>query len=175
MLLPMSAEKRVTDSLRIVTSLSEYLKVVDEVRNVHFGFKPKDVWGPWFRGHQKAHWALSPKLYRGGYKTFGTLRVVEDEIREEFIVRAHSLSDAIPANPNKWEWYSLMQHHGAPTRLIDWTDGSLIGLYFAVKDNPGFYDAAVWVLDPYKLNRLIIHVDAVIAASAGSARDKRKG
>lgn len=68
-----------------------------------------------------------------------------------------------------------MQHFGTPTRLLDWTEGALLGLYFAVKDNPGFYDAAVWVLDPFELNRRAIRREEVIPPSATGAlsRDKR--
>jgi len=56
-----------------------------------------------------------------------------------------------PASP--WEWYFLMQHYGAPTRLLDWTEGAVLGLYFALRANEGKTDAAVWVLDPWWLNR----------------------
>jgi hypothetical protein len=94
------------------------------------------------------------KIYRPEYGDFKRLKEIETEIREEFAVRGGLLSEFKPIGDDAgWDWYFLMQHFGAPTRLLDWTEGSLIGLYFAVKDNPGYYDAAVWVLDPYELNK----------------------
>jgi hypothetical protein len=111
---------------------------------------------PWFRGQADSEWRLVPKFYRSKPVNLTT----ELEIREEFITHAPALSDLKPAN--EWEWYFLMQHYGAPTRLLDWTDGALIALYFAVRDNSGDRHAAVWALDPWTLNIEVVGKDEVI-------------
>lgn len=113
---------------------------------------------PWFRGQADARWSLEPRFHRMRPRddTFET----EYEMREEFAIRARGLLGVKPTDD--WDWYVLMQHHGAATRLLDWTEGALLGLYFAVRDHKGNHDAAVWALDPWWLNRLIIRKGDVI-------------
>jgi hypothetical protein len=53
------------------------------------------------------------------------------------------------------EWYFLMQHYSAPTRLLDWTEGALLGLYFSVRTQQKPRDAAVWMLDAEWLNDIV--------------------
>ncbi len=109
----------------------------------------------WFRGHAQTNWELTPKIYRAPNRE---LVEYEDELREEFQDRAWPFLHAQIAEPKTdLEWYFLMQYFGMPTRLLDWTEGALIALYFALRreDEQPDVDAAVWVVNPFTLNRLI--------------------
>jgi hypothetical protein len=138
---------------RVITSLADYLnsfkKLIADWDLDRPGLPYTDTENEilWFRGHHDSSWKLTPKLYRDEFKDAD-----ENEIRQEFESRALQLIQGrMPTG--KWEWYFLMQHYGAPTRLLDWTDNPLLGLYFAVADHPGDRDAAVWALNPHWLNR----------------------
>jgi hypothetical protein len=51
-----------------------------------------------------------------------------------------------------WDWYFLMQHHNAPTRLLDWSDGALMAVHFAVKNTLDVTGGGyVYVLNPWDL------------------------
>jgi hypothetical protein len=133
-------------------TLRQFMKRIEEIRK-EWETKKDGKPDLWYRGLQKSSWPLVPKLYRPSEAAKKLLQT-EDEIREEFVRRAPSLTTHRP--DNAWEWYFLMQHYTAPTRLLDWTEDPQIGLYFAVKGNEGLQDAAVWVLDPWLLNMQVL-------------------
>jgi hypothetical protein len=58
-----------------------------------------------------------------------------------------------------------MQHFQTPTRLLDWTDGALLALYFAVRgvitENKIPKRSVVWAIDPMALNKTVLHLETI--------------
>lgn len=143
-----------TDTQRL-TSLAA---IVAEVERIVVEWSPKDAeWyvQPWFRGHVDARWELQPSLLRmARSQGIGAGYYNELELLEMFKLRARRYFDHPPQSD--WEWLFAMQHHGLPTRLLDWTESYLIALYFAVRDGAGEHDATLWVTSPWWLNRMAL-------------------
>lgn len=70
----------------------------------------------------------------------------EKRLFEEFQRKSHSFLNI--KEKNEWEKLAIAQHHGIPTRLLDWTENPLIALWFACqneeknKENYG----VVWII-----------------------------
>ena len=101
----------------------------------------------WYRGHTSADWDLLPSIARPPRSIAAELTVFK-----RFKQNAYPFLSSPPST--EWEWLFLMQHYGAPTRLLDWTDSPLIGLYFAVETPDDTRDGCVWALRPIKLNEI---------------------
>ena len=140
-------------SEEIMSSWTEtYENVIAAASHLSAG-KMRDVF---FRGQADSTWTLRPEFARMARHDF-----LEQRLYYQFTgLGAH----LIPSTASSWDHLFIMRHHGIPTRLLDWTESFAAALYFALLQPAD--KAAVWVLDPYKLNELttgkknLLHLEA---------------
>jgi hypothetical protein len=99
-----------------------------------------------FRGQADAGWQLQSSLSRH-IKISGVCEAAwplqEARIRRIFERKAHLFINDPPRD--ELEWLALMQHHGAPTRLLDLTWSPYVAAFFALERATN--DAAVWAFN----------------------------
>lgn len=94
-----------------------------------------------FRGLSRADYDLRTSLMRLG----GDYANLESHLLRNFEKYAHG---AILETRSTWYWLALAQHHGLPTRLLDWTFSPHIAVHFATSNTAAFdYDGAIWCVD----------------------------
>lgn len=100
-----------------------------------------------FRGQSNAEWPLYSSLSRY-LRDYGVhpKAWAEQEARIGRIFRrkAHLFLDHVPADQDAFQWLALMQHHGAPTRLLDFTWSPFVAAFFALER--ATRDAAIWAV-----------------------------
>jgi FRG domain len=117
-----------------------------------------ELQGAWcFWGQRDARWYLNTSLDRAVKKEFSSPTSSgyyhldrEAESREllfRFQQQAHQYIPALPAPQDLSSWFALMQHHGVPTRFLDWTKSAYVAMYFAFEEEPPQEGCAVWAID----------------------------
>ena len=101
-----------------------------------------------FRGQADAGFDLTTSLMRVG----ANFAEVESPMLRAFRRYAHRWHPGGNAD-TAWNWLALAQHHGLPTRLLDWTYSPLVALHFATAEVHNWQvDGAVWCVDFARLH-----------------------
>jgi hypothetical protein len=87
-----------------------------------------------FRGVADASYTLIPKVGRIPPTNPERLREFERLTLDQFRRGAEPWLTWHPTS--EWDWLTLAQHHGVPTRLLDWTGSPLVGAFFACESRP---------------------------------------
>lgn len=130
-----------------ISSFSEYISYVEKNYGKHH----------LFRGLKKKTYPLIPKIGRDSYvqrcstdpvQRLFDLQDLEERTMGEFVKMSVPHMDL--RKMDSWDQWTIGQHHGLPTRFLDWTENPLIAAYFATEDADD--DVAVCVTDRTQFN-----------------------
>jgi hypothetical protein len=141
----MTARKRDRRSYRVfrLESWEAFLALVTK--------PPYSNWA--FRGERDERWPLYSSLSRY-LQNFGVAPEAwpaqESRILRIFKRKAHQFLTKPPDAEDDFQWMALMQHHGAPTRLIDFTWSPYVAAFFALERT--LADGVVWAMNPARVD-----------------------
>lgn len=144
--------------IHTITTVSGFLQLVEEVkrREENSGNSSDFV----FRG-QREDKPLRPKL--GRLVPRGQREEIERLMFKEFKRTSVPLTSLQPSTD--WDFLALAQHHGLPTRFLDWTYSALAALWFAAEREPAVKDGVpqngvVWLLKTEVLDFIELEADS---------------
>ncbi|NYI60757.1 FRG domain-containing protein [Cellulomonas soli] len=106
-----------------------------------------------FRGVSNSSWTLQHSLSRMGGDLGAKERRVLDDFRD--FANLELKAQAVEVE-NPWQLMAVAQHHGTPTRLLDWSRNQDVALHFATSDRRSWgTEGCVWVVNPHLVHQTL--------------------
>ena len=116
-----------------------------------------------FRGLSDAQYRLETSLTRLG----GPYWQLEKHLLRNF--RKYAQASVADEPDSFWHLLTVAQHHGLPTRLLDWTYSPYVALHFALSSLDKFEtDGVIWCVNHGKVHELLPEVLRAQLASEGA-------
>ena len=140
---------------KYINSIQEFIEVIDKlsIENPHVprSCNPDEELFL-YRGHSVSGWKLTPQLRRmedngeNGHEVLNHSYGVytsEKSMLLDFIQESSPYVQTIDST-DYLNWTIIAQHHGMPTRLLDWSANPLVGMFFACAENEK-EEGCVWI------------------------------
>ena len=115
-------QKYIIKNKKTVTSLAEFINIINEIKqNDNNAINI-------YRGQTNGYLPLLPSLYRNKLLIKNEKNIIQD-----FNLKAEAYFNRELELFDKIDKIALMQHHGIPTRLLDFSESPLIALFFALE------------------------------------------
>lgn len=160
------------------------LKLSDRLKNLGkrcYGDKGDTLW---YRGHEDSSYMLLPSAMR----KYAQYAEIEEYLRnyqrgayDEFKFRMDNASEKIDkASYTECDYLALMQHYGAPTIYLDWTENAISALYFALeafidsgkKNEQNDKAAVLYLLHPNLYNEARNQMMGKVSVTSGRNLDR---
>jgi hypothetical protein len=132
--------------------------VLKSFLHLHRVLQDRNLDGAIFRGVVDARFALIPKIGRD--------RKYSPALERDSLMlfKQHGCTLVSREPQSDWDWLAIAQHHGLPTRLLDWSYSPLVAAFFSVEGHYGV-DGAIYAMDAPMIIETRKHKDPLARSS----------
>lgn len=142
----------------VVSDLPSWKKIKEAARDIHRNMTDESRQEWIFRGQRNKGWKLKSTLERALNDfdiPLDKSPEIESGLLRRFQRQYYHFASHVPKKNDSLEWLAIMQHYGAPTRLLDWTYSFYVAVFFAIEKAVDNIPCEVWAIEKYAIRNSI--------------------